>query len=62
MHLGEELVLEEELSHGRVLPLSFGLFKRPQGHGYTVVTVERENPTTRSAPRSAATSSTTRGC
>jgi cobyrinic acid a,c-diamide synthase len=24
--------------------LSFGIFKRPQGHGYTVVTVEAENP------------------
>ena len=27
-----------------ILPVSFGLFKRPQGHGYTVVSVEGENP------------------
>jgi cobyrinic acid a,c-diamide synthase len=27
-----------------VLPISFGLEKRPQGHGYTVLEVERENP------------------
>jgi cobyrinic acid a,c-diamide synthase len=45
MYLGEELVLEGKgFPMVGVLPLSFGLFKRPQGHGYTVVTVERENP------------------
>jgi cobyrinic acid a,c-diamide synthase len=45
MYLGEELVLEgKSFPMAGVLPLSFGLFKRPQGHGYTVVTVERENP------------------
>jgi cobyrinic acid a,c-diamide synthase len=27
-----------------ILPVVFDFFKRPQGHGYTVVTVERENP------------------
>jgi cobyrinic acid a,c-diamide synthase len=27
-----------------VLPVSFGLEKRPQGHGYTILEVERENP------------------
>jgi cobyrinic acid a,c-diamide synthase len=45
MYLGEELVLEgKSFLMAGVLPLSFGLFKRPQGHGYTVVTVEGENP------------------
>jgi len=45
MYLGEELVLEgKSYPMAGVLPLSFGLFKRPQGHGYTVVTVEGENP------------------
>jgi cobyrinic acid a,c-diamide synthase len=45
MYLGEELVLEgKSFPMAGVLPLSFGLFKRPQGHGYTLVTVERENP------------------
>jgi cobyrinic acid a,c-diamide synthase len=45
MYLGEELVLEgKSFPMAGVLPLSFGLFKRPQGHGYTVVSVERENP------------------
>ena len=45
MYLGEELVLEgKSFPMAGVLPLSFGLFKRPQGHGYTVVAVEGENP------------------
>jgi cobyrinic acid a,c-diamide synthase len=45
MYLGEELVLEgKRYPMAGVLPLSFGLFKRPQGHGYTVVSVERANP------------------
>jgi len=45
MYLGEELVLEgKSYAMARVLPLAFGLFKRPQGHGYTVVSVERDNP------------------
>ncbi len=26
------------------LPISFGMEKRPQGHGYTVLHVEEENP------------------
>ena len=63
MYLGEELVLE-----GQSYPMagscrsSFGLFKRPQGHGYTVVAWRAKTRTTRPAPRSAATSSTTPGC
>jgi cobyrinic acid a,c-diamide synthase len=45
MYLGEELVLEgRSYAMAGVLPLTFGLFKRPQGHGYTVVSVERANP------------------
>jgi cobyrinic acid a,c-diamide synthase len=45
MYLGEELVIEgRSYPMAGVLPLSFGLFKRPQGHGYTVVSVERANP------------------
>jgi cobyrinic acid a,c-diamide synthase len=27
-----------------VLPVDFGFSKRPQGHGYTIVSVDRENP------------------
>jgi cobyrinic acid a,c-diamide synthase len=45
MYLGEELVIEgRSYLMAGVLPLAFGLFKRPQGHGYTVVSVERSNP------------------
>jgi cobyrinic acid a,c-diamide synthase len=45
MYLGEELVLEKKsYPMVGVLPLSFDFYPRPQGHGYTVVTVENENP------------------
>lgn len=45
MYLGRELVIEgRAFPMAGVLPLAFGLFKRPQGHGYTVVRVEGENP------------------
>ena len=45
MYLSAELVLEgKSFPMAGGFPLSFGLFKRPQGHGYTVVTVEGENP------------------
>jgi cobyrinic acid a,c-diamide synthase len=45
MYLGEELIIEgKSYPMIGVLPLSFGLFKRPQGHGYTVVSVDTENP------------------
>jgi cobyrinic acid a,c-diamide synthase len=45
MYLSEELVLEgQSYPMAGILPVSFGLFKRPQGHGYTVVSVEGENP------------------
>ena len=45
MYLGESLNLE-----GRtypmvgVLPIAFGMERRPQGHGYTLLQVEEENP------------------
>jgi cobyrinic acid a,c-diamide synthase len=45
MYLGEELVLEKKTyPMVGVLPLAFDFYPRPQGHGYTVVTVENENP------------------
>ncbi len=45
MFLGRELVLEEgTFPMADVLPVSFGFSKRPQGHGYTVIRVERPNP------------------
>lgn len=45
MYLGEELVVEgRNFPMAGVLPISFGLSKRPQGHGYTMVTVEHDNP------------------
>ena len=45
MYLGEALVLEK-ISYPMVgvFPLTFDFYPRPQGHGYTVVTVENENP------------------
>jgi len=45
MYLGEELVLDEGIfPMAGVLPVVFGFSKKPQGHGYTVVLVEHENP------------------
>jgi cobyrinic acid a,c-diamide synthase len=45
MYLGQELVLEEgTFPMAGVLPISFGFSKRPQGHGYTIVLVDRANP------------------
>jgi cobyrinic acid a,c-diamide synthase len=45
MYLGEELVLNEgTFPMAGVLPVVFGFSKKPQGHGYTVVSVEHENP------------------
>lgn len=45
MYLGEELVLEgKSYPMTGVFPLIFGLSKRPQGHGYTVVKVDEKNP------------------
>jgi cobyrinic acid a,c-diamide synthase len=45
MYLGKELVLEgKSYPMVGVLPVSFDFYPRPQGHGYTIVTVENENP------------------
>jgi cobyrinic acid a,c-diamide synthase len=45
MYLGQALVLEEgTFPMAGVLPVSFGLSKRPQGHGYTLVLVDQANP------------------
>jgi len=45
MYLGEELVLDEgSFPMAGVLPVVFGFSKKPQGHGYTVVSVEHDNP------------------
>lgn len=45
MYLGEELILEgRSYPMAGVLPLAFGLCKKPQGHGYTVFRVEEKNP------------------
>ena len=45
MYLGEKLLLEDK-SYPMVgiLPLVFDFFRKPQGHGYTIVSVEGENP------------------
>ena len=45
MYLGEALLLEgKSYPMVGVLPVSFDFYPRPQGHGYTIVTVENENP------------------
>ena len=45
MYLGKELVLDgKSYPMADVLPIVFGLSKRPQGHGYTIIKAERENP------------------
>lgn len=45
MYLGEALLLDEQrYPMCGVLPVVFGLSAKPQGHGYTVVNVDRPNP------------------
>ena len=45
MFLGESLELEgERFEMCGILPTVFGFSRRPQGHGYTIVKVVRENP------------------
>ena len=45
MYLGERLQLKDgQFEMAGVLPVVFGFSRRPQGHGYTIVHVERENP------------------
>jgi cobyrinic acid a,c-diamide synthase len=45
MYLGRTLVFEDRtFPMAGVLPVDFGFSRRPQGHGYTIVSVDRENP------------------
>ncbi|MBP1715410.1 MAG: Cobyrinic acid A,C-diamide synthase [Deltaproteobacteria bacterium] len=45
MYLGESLSMaEKNYPMTGVLPIGFGMEKRPQGHGYTLLQVEEENP------------------
>jgi cobyrinic acid a,c-diamide synthase len=45
MYLGERLVLQESTyPMVGILPVVFGLSKRPQGHGYSILEVNRPNP------------------
>jgi cobyrinic acid a,c-diamide synthase len=45
MYLGRELALPEgTFPMTGVLPVVFGFSKKPQGHGYTIVQVDRANP------------------
>ncbi len=45
MYLGRNLILDEtSYPMVGVLPLVFGFSRRPQGHGYTLAVVGRENP------------------
>ncbi len=45
MYLGESLAIDTRIfPMAGVLPVNFSMEKRPQGHGYTLLEVERENP------------------
>lgn len=45
MYLGESLTVDTRtFPLAGALPLTFSMEKRPQGHGYTLLEVERENP------------------
>jgi cobyrinic acid a,c-diamide synthase len=45
MYLGETLIVgDRHFPMVGFLPVTFGMEKRPQGHGYTSLEVERENP------------------
>ena len=45
MYLGKELVLDGvTYAMAGLLPISFGFSKKPQAHGYTIITVEKNNP------------------
>ncbi len=44
IYLGQALVMEQTYRMAGVLPIVFGFSERPQGHGYTKVSVERDNP------------------
>lgn len=45
MYLGRKLMLDSgTYEMAGVLPITFGFSKKPQGHGYTVLNVEQDNP------------------
>jgi cobyrinic acid a,c-diamide synthase len=45
MYLGESLAMDtRNYPMVGALPVTFSMEKRPQGHGYTILDVERENP------------------
>ena len=45
IYLGESLTVDDErYPMVGALPVAFGMEKRPQGHGYTTLAVDRENP------------------
>lgn len=45
MFLGKEIVVEGiAYKMAGILPISFGLSAKPQGHGYTIALVEKKNP------------------
>ncbi len=45
MYLGKEIVLDDvAYPMAGVLPVVFGLSQKPEGHGYTMVTVDGKNP------------------
>ncbi len=45
IYLGESLAIgDKQYPMVGALPVTFGMEKKPQGHGYTTLTVDRENP------------------
>ena len=45
IYLGDSLTIgDKQYSMVGALPVKFGMEKRPQGHGYTTMTVDQENP------------------
>ncbi|MGD9214113.1 MAG: cobyrinate a,c-diamide synthase [Desulfobacteraceae bacterium] len=45
MYLGKKLILDSGIYEmSGVLPIEFGFSKKPQGHGYTIIKVDRDNP------------------
>jgi len=45
IYLGESLTIgDNHFPMAGALPVQFGMEKRPQGHGYTTLTVDQENP------------------
>ena len=45
IYLGESLTIgDHHYPMAGALPVTFGMENRPQGHGYTTLTVDQENP------------------